>query len=187
MATKSLQKIYQIKVTLTGSKPPIWRRLLVSSLITLSKLHKVLQIAMGWTDSHLHQFIAYGRFYGQPDPDFDFEVLDESKVRLDSLLKKDKDSITYEYDFGDSWEHKIELEKVLPFDPKITLPVCIKGKRACPPEDVGGIWGYQSFLHAIRDPNHPEHEEYLEWIGEEFDPEYFNVDKINELLAEYCS
>ena len=185
MATKSLQQIYQIKVTLNGSKPPIWRRLLVPSSITLSKLHDVLQIAMGWTDSHLHQFVAGGRFYGQPDPDFDFDVINEKSVRLDRLLKKEKDSITYEYDFGDGWEHKIQLEKALPFDPNLTLPTCIKGKRACPPEDVGGIWGYQEFLQAIHDPSHPEHEEYLEWLGEKFDPEYFKVDEVNELLAKY--
>lgn len=182
MATKLLHKIYQIKVTLNDSKPPIWRRLLVPSTIMLSKLHEVLQIAMGWTDSHLHQFTAAGRFYGQPAPEFDFKVIDEQKIGLDQLLKKAKDSITYEYDFGDGWEHKIILEKILPFDPGTPLPTCIIGKRACPPEDVGGIWGYAEFLQAISNPNHPEHKEYIEWIGEAFDPEYFNVDEVNELL-----
>jgi len=185
MATKSRQHIYQLKVTLKGSKPPIWRRLSVPSSMPLAKLHDVLQMAMGWTDSHLHQFVADGRCYGQPDPDLDFEVLDERHVRLDRLLKKEKDSMTYEYDFGDGWEHNIELEKVFPFDPQTTLPRCIKGNRACPPEDVGGIWGYQEFLRAIRDANHPEHEEYLEWVGGAFDPDYFTVDAVNELLSEY--
>lgn len=187
MATKSRPHIYQLKVTLQGSKPPIWRRLLVPSSITLSKLHDVLQIAMGWTDSHLHQFIAAGHFYGQPDPEFDVEVIDERTIRLDQLLKKPKDSITYEYDFGDSWEHKIALEKVLPFDPETTLPTCIEGTRACPPEDVGGIGGYAEFLQAIGDSSHPEHEQYVEWLGEAFDPEYFDVNTINELLANSSS
>lgn len=186
MPKKALRRIYQLKVTLMESKPPIWRRLLVPSSISLPKFHDVLQIAMGWTDSHLHQFVVGGRLYGKPDPDFESDTIDERHVRLDRSLKKEKDSILYQYDFGDGWEHKIELEKLLPFDPGTTLPACVKGKRACPPEDVGGIWRYQEFLHAIRDSTHPEHEEYLEWVGGEFDPEYFSVAEINELLSEYC-
>ncbi len=177
------EKIYQLKVTLKGSKPPIWRRLLVRSSMTLPQLHNVLQMAMGWDNYHLHQFIAGGQFYGEPDPDFDMDVIDERRVKLDRLLQSEKDSIVYEYDFGDGWEHKVELEKILPFDPKATLPICTKGKRACPPEDVGGVWGYEEFLLAIKDPNHPEHESYLDWVGGEFDPEYFNMDEVNALLT----
>jgi hypothetical protein len=91
-------------------------------------------------------------------------------------MKKERDSLRYDYDFGDGWEHKVELEKVIPFDPNITLPKCIKGRRACPPEDVGGTWGYEEFLNAIGDPSHPEHAEYVEWIGGTFDSENFNAD-----------
>ena len=177
------EKIYQIKVTLKGSKPPIWRRLLVRGSMTLPQLHDVLQVAMGWDNYHMHQFIAGGQLYGEPDPDFDLDVIDERRVTLDRLLPREKDAIVYEYDFGDGWEHKIELEKILPFDPKTTLPICIKGKRACPPEDVGGVWGYEEFLQAINDPNHPEHESYLDWVGGEFDPEYFNMDEVNAVLT----
>ena len=154
--------------------------------LKLGAFHDVIQVAMGWTDSHLHQFIANKVFYGIPDDDFGLEMEDESKYKLSQLLKKEKDSLIYEYDFGDSWEHKILLEKILPFDTKIALPVCIKGKRACPPEDCGGIWGYEELLETISDPKHPEHEDMLEWLGGEFDPEEFDLEEINGDLAEYC-
>ncbi|MFH1313742.1 MAG: plasmid pRiA4b ORF-3 family protein, partial [Candidatus Eisenbacteria bacterium] len=115
------------------------------SSITLEKLHVVLQVSLGWTDSHLHKFVAGGRDYGVPNPDFDFgdSMYDEHGVPLCQLLEKEKDWVRYDYDFGDGWEHRVELEKVLPFDPDIALPRCIKGRRACPPEDVGGTWGYE--------------------------------------------
>ncbi|MGR8999574.1 MAG: plasmid pRiA4b ORF-3 family protein [Gammaproteobacteria bacterium] len=185
MTAKQLRSIYQIKISLMGAKPPIWRTVLVPGNIGLDAFHDVIQLAMGWTDSHLHQFIANNVFYGIPDDDFDMEIEDESKYKLSQLLKKEKDSIKYEYDFGDSWEHKILLEKILPFDSKTPLPVCIKGKRACPPEDCGGIWGYEELLQTISDPNHPEHADMLEWLGGEFDPEEFDLEDINEDLAEY--
>jgi Plasmid pRiA4b ORF-3-like protein len=184
MTTKQSKSIYQIKITLIDSKPPIWRTVLVPDNIGLGAFHNVIQVAMGWTDSHLHQFIANQVFYGIPDDDFEME--DEAKCKLSQLLKKEKDTFIYEYDFGDSWAHKILLEKILPFDSKTALPVCIKGKRACPPEDCGGIWGYVGLLETISDTNHPEHEEMLEWLGGEFDPEEFDLEEINEELAEYC-
>ena len=184
MIAKSLQKVYQIKVTLKGSRPPIWRRLLVPSSVTLDKFHVLLQITMGWSNYHLHLFVVNGQSYGEPGPHLDLEVMSEQKFRLDQILQREKDSMVYEYDFGDGWEHKIVLEKLLPYDSKMTLPICIKGKRACPPEDVGGSWGYYEFLLAIGDPSHPEHEEYVEWIGGEFDPERFDIDDINAMLAQ---
>ena len=186
MTTKQLRHIYQVKISLIGSKPPIWRTVLVPSDLKLAAFHEVIQIAMGWTDSHLHQFIANKVFYGIPDDDFGMEMEDESKYKLSQLLKKEKESLIYEYDFGDSWEHKILLEKILPFDTKIALPVCIKGKRACPPEDCGGIWGYEELLKTISDPKHPDYENMLEWLGGEFDPEEFDLEEINGNLAEYC-
>jgi len=186
MATKQLRNIYQVKITLIGSKPPIWRTVLVPSDLRLGAFHDVIQAVMGWTESHLHQFIANKIFYGVPDDDFGMEIEDESKYKLSQLLKMEKDSLIYEYDFGDSWEHKILLEKILPFDTKTALPVCIKGKRACPPEDCGGIWGYEELLEAISNPKHPDHENMLEWLGGEFDPEEFDLEEINGNLAEYC-
>ena len=186
MTTKQLRNIYQIKISLIGAKPPIWRTVLVPSNLKLAAFHEVIQVAMGWTNSHLHQFIANNVFYGIPDDDFELEMEDESKYKLSQLLKKEKESLIYEYDFGDSWEHKILLEKILPYDTKTALPVCIKGKRACPPEDCGGIWGYEELLETISNPKHPDHEDMLEWLGGEFDPEEFDLEEINEDLAEYC-
>ncbi len=186
MTTKQSRTIYQIKISLIGVKPPIWRTVLVPGDLGLGAFHEVIQVAMGWTDSHLHQFIANKKFYGVPDDDFELEMEDETKYKLAQLLKKEKDSIIYEYDFGDSWEHKILLEKILPDDGKTVLPVCIKGKRACPPEDCGGIWGFEELLETIADTNHPDHEDMLEWVGGEFDPEEFDLEEINEDLAEYC-
>jgi hypothetical protein len=177
--------IYQIKVTLEYSKPPIWRRFLVPGDITLAKLHYVLQMVMGWTNSHLHQFIVGGTYYGEPHPDYGFEMRDERRVRLNQIAPREGFKFGYEYDFGDSWLHQVLVEKVLPPEPGQRYPVCIKGRRACPPEDVGGVWGYDDFLEAIRDPDHPEHEDYWEWIGGEFDPEAFDLDEINELLRTF--
>jgi len=188
MSVKPLRSIYQIKVSLSGSKPSIWRRILVPSHMSLGKFHEVLQISMGWTDTHLHQFISGHITYGIPDDELDFgaEMKDERKIKLSQILKKEKDSLIYEYDFGDGWEHKVVLEKTLSYDASIQLPICIKGKRACPPENCGGVWGYQNLIEVIQDPSNPEHKEMLEWVGDEFDPEDFNLTETNELLAKYC-
>ncbi len=174
-------RIYQLKVTLLGLRPPVWRRILVPSNVSLPRLHDILQIAMGWTDSHLHAFSVDGRSFGEPDPDLDME--NERSWRLNQLLKQPKDKLVYEYDFGDNWQHQVLLEKILEPEPGVSYPVLVAGKRAAPPEDVGGIWGYAEFLDAIADPSHPEHEEYLDWVGEEFDPEAFDVEEANRALA----
>ena len=176
------KEIYQIKVTLNGSKPPIWRRILVRSDVTLEHLHYILQAVMGWTNSHLHQFIVGGIYFGEPHPDYGDEMQDERRVRLNQITSREGFKFRYEYDFGDSWLHNLLVEKVLPPEPGQQVPVCIKGKRACPPEDVGGVWGYAEFLEAMRDPEHEDHEMYLEWIGGEFDPEEFDLEETNEIL-----
>ena len=177
-------EIYQLKITLRGSRPPIWRRVQVRSDISLATLHWIIQEAMGWTDSHLHQFRLGEIYYGVPDQD-DFglsETKNEKTAKLNQLLSRPKAKFIYEYDFGDSWEHEVLLEKILPPDPEVRYPVCITGKRACPPEDCGGVWGYGDFLAAIQNPDHPEHEELLEWIGGSFDPEAFDVEDVNRAL-----
>ncbi len=173
---------YQLKITLRDSRPPIWRRVLVPGDFSLHKLHRVAQIAMGWTDSHLHQFLVGEICYGEPHPDDEIEMNDERRFTLNQIAPREKSKFVYEYDFGDSWEHEILVEKVLPPEPGVKYPLCVKGKRACPPEDVGGVWGYDTFLKAIRDPDHEEHDSYLEWIGGEFDPEAFDLDEINQEL-----
>jgi hypothetical protein len=177
--------IYQLKVTLRHSKPPIWRRLLVPAGTKLSTLHDVLQAAMGWTDSHLHMFRAGDVEYGVPSEDDWTEVLDERKSTLADVLPGAKSKMVYEYDFGDGWEHDIVVEKVLDAEPGATFPVCVTGRRACPPEDCGGVWGYGELLEAIKDPKHPEHNAMLEWVGYEFDPEELDVDEINAALASF--
>jgi len=181
--------IYQVKVTLRNAKPPIWRRILVSPTIHLGQLHAIIQIAMGWEGYHLHQFIAGRSFYGPREDEFgsrlNWDMEDETQYKLSRFLKKEKDSLQYEYDFGDGWEHKIVLEKKLPDDGSVTGATCIKGKRACPPEDCGGIWGYQNLLEIRQDPSHPEYEEMLEWLGEDFDPEAFELQAVNLKLVQY--
>ena len=180
---KKSKFLYQIKVTLMGSRPPIWRRLIVKANIRLDQLHTILQVAMGWSNYHLHQYRVRGYYIGIPDPDFDNDVSDERKVYLQDILSNPKDNLIYEYDFGDGWKHKIVLEKILPLDFSES-PVVIKGKKACPPEDCGGIWGYADFLDAIQDPKHDEHESMVEWIGEEFDPDEFDMNFINKQLSD---
>jgi len=187
MATKAKTAdgslIYRLKVTLKGTKPPIWRRIEVLDRITLAKLHLILQVAMGWTDSHLHHFIIGETYYVEPDPEFGADTVNEKKVKLSQLRLKEKSKFYYEYDFGDSWEHELLIEKIQPAPAGQKAAVCLKGSRACPPEDIGGVWGYAEFLEAIRDPEHPEHEDMLEWVGDDFDPEAFDLDEVNHYLG----
>ena len=143
---------------------------------------------MGWTNSHLHSFDIQGVEYGEPMPDLGFDDLgmrDEGTVVLSKIVRGEKFKFSYLYDFGDSWEHEILVEKVLEADPEVDYPVCIKAKRACPPEDCGGIWGYGEFVEAIQNPDHPEHEELLEWVGGFFDPEDVELDEVNRQLQRF--
>jgi hypothetical protein len=175
-------RVYQLKITLKDSKPPIWRRVEVADDITLARLHRIIQVAMGWTDSHLHLFSLGRTDYGVPHPDDGGETRDERRYKLNQLLTAPKQKLSYEYDFGDSWTHEVLLEQVREPEPGATYPRCITGKRACPPEDCGGVWGYAEFVEAIADPEHPEHDELLEWVGGEFDPAAFDVAAVNAEL-----
>jgi len=183
MRKASAPLIYQVKATLTEVRPPVWRRLLVPSSISLRKFHDILQIAFGWTDSHLHEFRLRGQSYGTPHSEYPNSTRDDTRLRLDQILLKEKDAMLYEYDFGDSWVHKIMLEKVLRTASDVKIPRCIGGARACPPEDCGGPLGYAEFLKAIQDPCHPEHEDMVAWIGGDFDPNWFEPAEVNEELA----
>lgn len=174
--------VFQIKVTLKHSKPPIWRRIQVRGSTTLAKLHTILQVVMGWTDSHLHQFIVGNTYYGVPDPEWELEIKSERSKKVGQIVANPKDRFVYEYDFGDSWEHELLVEQVLSPTPGTHYPLCLTGKRASPPEDVGGIWGYAEFLEAIQDPKHPEHEGMLAWVGGVFDPEECDIQAINQQL-----
>jgi len=171
--------IYRLKVTLRGAKPPIWRRFLVPADITLKRLHDSLQAVMGWTDSHLHQFSAKGVLYGTSDREFGLKRVSETRTTLAQVLRRPKDRLKYQYDFGDSWEHDVVLEAVLPPGSNGRYPIVEAGCRACPPEDVGGIPGYAHFLEILENPKHPQRRELLEWVGGRFDPEAFHVGEAN--------
>lgn len=182
----ALRETYQLKVVLSQTKPQIWRRFLIESVATLEDLHDTLQMVMGWTDIHSHQFTMAERLYGSPEIDWEGEdVRDETKSRLSAVFTEVQEVMMYEYDFGDDWEHLITLEKILPFDLKHTLPRCIKAKGACPPEDVGGVLGYKNFLAALADKAHPEHQQYIEWYGKNFDRDDYDIDLVNYLLLQY--
>ncbi len=190
-ATKKRQKstpastdvAYQIKITLDRFKPVIWRRLRVPDA-TLDALHEWIQTAMGWQNCHLHEFSAgKERFVMSVDEDFGEGAREESEVTLSELVAAGHKKLHYWYDFGDDWHHTIKIEKTLQPQPDDCYPACTAGAGACPPEDVGGVWGYAEFLDAIADPKHERHEELDEWYGEGFDPERFSVDEVNRQLA----
>ena len=176
--------VYQLKVTLQDSHPAIWRRIQVADNILLPHLHGVLQLAMGWTNSHLHWFRVDKQIYTEPSPDFEFDVIDYRTVRLNQIAPAVKDRFSYLYDFGDSWEHDIVVEKTetVPLEKDARYPRYIDGARACPPDDVGGVWGYADFVKAISNPKHPEHDEILTWVGGQFDPEKFDLAGVNGIL-----
>jgi hypothetical protein len=181
------QEIYQLKVTLLGTRPPIWRRLLVPADSTLEDLHHVLQAAMGWLDCHMHDFQIGQKMFGKPDPDESFmgqpTTASESTARLFRVLGKAGAKAVYSYDFGDGWEHRITVEKVLAPEPGRAYPACIDGKRRCPPEDCGGVYGFYSLLESIGDPEHEQYAEMIDWLGENFDPEAFSIDEVNGRLG----
>ena len=181
----SASEIYQLKVTLMGSRPPIWRRLQVSAKTDLETLHMILQIAFGWTDSHLHQFRIDGQSYSLPEfglDEFGDEIQNERRAKLGQVVLEARKKFIYEYDFGDSWEHQVVVEKVLEKEPGVAYPRCVGGKRSGPPEDCGGVWGYERLQEVIKDSEDEEHESMLEWLGGSFDPEAFNEKEVNEEL-----
>lgn len=183
-ASAPSQFIYQLKITLRRSKPPIWRRVLVPSKITLGDLHYIILTVMGWDGDHLHAFDIAGVEYGEPDPNWADDIENETRAKLERVIPGAPFKFRYTYDFGDDWEHDILVEKVLPPEEGVRYPRCIAGRRHCPPEDVGGVWGYMKFLQAISDPAHPEHKNMTEWYSAPFDPEYFSVEAVNAALAD---
>ena len=172
--------IYQFKITLLGSQPPIWRRIQVTDC-TLDKLHEHIQTAMGWTNSHLHHFRIGEQLYGDPvlmeESIEEMNYKDSTRTKISKILPKSGRpfSFTYEYDFGDGWEHDVLFEGCPKKEPGQKYPLCLEGERACPPEDCGGIGGFYEFLEALADAKHEEHENMQEWIGGSFDPEKFDA------------
>jgi hypothetical protein len=177
--------VYQLKVTLDDIKPPIWRRIQVRGDVSLFKLHKIIQAAMGWEDYHLHQFIVGEDYYAVPSPEdpWPMETKNEKRAKLFQVAPAEKAKFIYEYDLGDSWYHDVLVEKILHAEGERMHPVCLSGVRSRPPEDCGGTGGYYEFLEAIRDPKHPDHEDMLVWAGGDFDPERFDKEEVNRLLS----
>jgi hypothetical protein len=181
MARPKTGTVYRLKVTLADINPPVWRRVEVRGR-TLLTLHTIIQVVMGWSGYHLWAFDIEGDQYGD-DSEGDPDMVSARKLRLGELVGAGVKRFRYTYDFGDNWEHVIQVEKVLDADPAVMYPRCVKGRRGCPPEDCGGPWGYGDFLEAVRNPDHESHREMLEWVSGEFDPEAFDIEAVNEELA----
>lgn len=178
---------YQFKITLLESEPKIWRRIQIEDC-TLDELHEHIQTAMGWTNSHLHYFEIGGKRYGDPEllQDVDFEITDSTRTRLSKILPADGKRIrfVYEYDFGDGWQHEVLFEGCPQAEKGSKFPICLEGERACPPEDCGGVTGYDHFLEVIADPQHEDHDDMVEWIGGKFDPETFDPAKATKSMKQ---
>ncbi len=172
--------LWQLRIELIGIKPTIWRRVLVPGTVSLGKLHQVIQVTMGWMDVHLHEFDINDMRFGAPDPEWDTgDVVYEKRVKLKSALEG-ATTFHYMYDFGDGWNHRIKVEKVLPPDSSLKSPLCIGGANSCPPEDIGGIYGYMEFLQAIVNPEAPDSQRLLDWCGKpDFNPAHFDIGQTN--------
>ena len=187
MSEESFKNVYQFKITLDDIRPPIWRRIQVPETYNFKELHLAIQMSMGWKDCHLHNFKIKNvtiSMHDQIDDDYGIEdELDERKTCIKDWFKKPLDCAMYEYDFGDGWDHIIQLEKIEPAQPGVQYPRCTGGERACPPEDCGGTFGYEKLLHILKTPSEEEHDEKKMWLdrrgyGKSFDPEKFSADDI---------
>jgi hypothetical protein len=179
----SPRQLYQIKITLRDIKPPIWRRIIVPADYTLSQLHEIIQVTMGWQNMHLYHFRVGKLRFGEPDEEFPDEMLNARAVQLGKIIERLPKNIPYEYDFGDSWEHDLKFEKIIEWKKGMHIPQCTEGARACPPEDCGGVPGYEDILEALKNPNTKENKALLDWLGE-YDPEGFDLNDINDQLKD---
>jgi hypothetical protein len=177
--------VYQLKITLKGIRPPIWRRVQMTSDMNLGDLNWVLQVVMPWSGFHAHAFTVNGVDYNEPDPEYGSDMEDEAEAQLGEVIPGPGFKFTYEFDFGDAWLHDIRVEKILPIEAGVQYPICLAGKRAGPPEDCGGVRGYYGLLQALQDPRHPDHDQMLEWMGAPFAAEAFDLDEVNERLSRF--
>jgi hypothetical protein len=176
-------KIYQLRIQLQEVEPAVWRSVRVPAAITLTRLHKVFQIVMGWNDSHLHEFRIGAMRYSVPDPDFPEQgVISDKRAVLQEVLKPSISQFSYLYDFGDGWEHDVLIESTSSTVENESALLCLAGANACPPDDVGGPYGYAEFVKAIANPKHKEHRRYLHWCGGAFDPKGFDLQSVNRDL-----
>ena len=183
----SIERVFQFKISLLGIQPIVWRRIQVPEHYTFWDLHVAIQDAMGWLDCHLHEFKIINPATGDkvsigiPDEDMmdENEMLPGWELAIADYFSIDNLKAEYEYDFGDGWRHTVELEEIIPRNGNAVYPICIAGERSCPPEDCGGVWGYQDMLRILNGPNNKEHAEMLTWVGGAFDPDHFNVNEVN--------
>ena len=182
-------RTYQLKVTLMETDPLIWRRLRIPGDTTLARLDRIIQTAMGWTNSHLHTFTAGGVVYADPSPEWEIPVRNERRAHLRQIVSEEGEAFIYEYDMGDSWRHQVLVEEVGFESENAARPLCLGGERACPPEDCGGVRGYYETLEILRDPAHEEYADTKTWIesmtGGPFDPDAFDVEAVNRSLKRF--
>jgi hypothetical protein len=184
-----MDEIIQLKITLQGTRPSIWRRVLVNRKTTFFELHHIIQLAMGWEFEHMFEFRHGDDWIGEPDEEFAAmgfggdRLQDASTLPLDHVFSAVKEKVDYLYDFGDNWHHWIVAEKFLTTDPRLNYPVCTAGKLNCPPEDCGGVWGFYGLLEILENPQHPDREEMLEWLGEDYNPDHFDIGQVNQALV----
>jgi len=180
-----MNEIIQLKITLQGTKPLIWRRVLVENSISFFKLHYIIQYAMGWENRHLFEFNINGLRIGEPHEDdegWGGQLIDSLTVTLSSLIKNTKEKFTYTYDFGDDWVHIIKVEKFLSKDENVNYSLCIDGELNCPPEDCGGVYGFYDLIDKIKNKKHPEYKELISWLGDNYDHERFDIELVNKGL-----
>ena len=180
------RNVHQLKVTLRSVRPPVWRRIVVKPDTTLGELAPILEAAMGWLGTHLHLLDVDGTWYGARDPEWARDVLDENRFRLGGVLPAVGSKMRWDYDFGDGWEHDVLVEAISPSERGVEYPVCLAGRRACPPEDCGGPWGYADLLKALADPAHPDHQQLREWAPPDFDPARFDLEETNLAIRSFC-
>lgn len=173
----------RLKITLEDTIPPVWREVMIPAEFSLAQLHQVVQVAMGWKNSHLHVFALGKRSFSDPEFELDDHPEDERKVHVGELLQEKGASLVYEYDFGDGWLHRILCEEIVTSSAEEAVVRCLNGSQACPPEDSGGPYGYADLLEAREDPDHPGHQDAVDWLGLKFDPTAFAVDAVNRKLS----
>jgi hypothetical protein len=172
----SMVSLYQLKISLRDIRPMIWRRVLVPEDTSLTRLHTVIQTVMGWENVHLYDFAIRGQALGRSGES------GSSNITLADCNLQKGESFFYIYDFGDDWVHDVKIEKLLEPKAKTFYPECVDGKRACPPEDSGGPWGYRDLLKVLKNKRHPDYRELRSWVGRSFDPEAFDLEDVNTRL-----
>ncbi len=174
--------IYQLKIALQGIAPPIWRRIQVQGGVSLNKLHRIFQAAIGWENRRLYEFIVGNLHFGEHHPEYSYEMKSDNAAKLYQVATLTGTKFIYVYDFSARWQHDVLVENVMASAMGLRHSLCLAGERACPPEDCTSVGGYAHFLEAIRDPNHEEHDTMHDWIGDAFNPEAFDLNAVNERL-----